>query len=293
MSGSAILVAQIVPVASIDVAGGRRSLDPAFVETLAWDIKANGLSMPIELVAAGDRHALVTGHHRFAAVQFLGQSAIPAFVKPIAAFASEQSLRLREISENLIRRQLSALDRAFDVADWRDIYLSTQDVVGRGRPKKQSHDETVFREGWTVDQQEQFNQRFAVSLPRAASEALRVERATLFRDLKIASLGQALRTKISLLPIANNSVELLALARETPARREQVAELMLRTFPVPSVADALRSIDGLPLPTPTAPFEKLSASFSRLKPHQREAFFALHEDLILAWVAARSSGAAL
>lgn len=109
-----------IPIDQIDVLAGRRALDPNWVETLATDFRARGQRTPIEVIQRQERFQLVSGGHRVAAAKLNMQSSIIALVKQPADFASEAEVKLAEIVENFMRRELSALDRAMDVAAWRD-----------------------------------------------------------------------------------------------------------------------------------------------------------------------------
>jgi ParB family chromosome partitioning protein len=104
-----------IKIAEIRVPASRRRLDPAWVATIMADIQAgNGHMIPIEVVpekADGYEYRLIFGGHRLAAVAGLGVAEIDAFVKDPKDVATETQIRKREIAENLIRRQLSVLDR--------------------------------------------------------------------------------------------------------------------------------------------------------------------------------------
>ncbi|WDR00716.1 hypothetical protein PSC71_08205 [Devosia sp. J2-20] len=70
---------------------------------------------------------------------------------------------------------------------------------------------------------------------------------------------------------------------------------MTETLPTARRADAcadnreveINLIQKHPVLAPSKPWEKLSEQFSRLKASEQRQFFQLHEDAIVAWLAAR------
>jgi len=273
-----------VAVDLIDVPPGRRALDPNWVTTLAAEFRDRGMRTPIEVLQTGERFRLVAGGHRLAAVRFNGGNTIKAQVKQPADFANEAEIKLAEIVENFMRRELSALDRAFDVAAWRDIFELVKGSVKRGgdrRSGSKSQVETLIRDG----DLDATSAKFTANFTDAAQKALGLSRAAVFRHLKIAQLSNSIRQAISLLPIADNQVELLALVGEPEARRVAIVEHLLAG--ASSVADAIAIIDDVAPLMRREPWERISETFSRLKADQQARFFALHEDAITAWMASR------
>lgn len=271
--------AAAIPVALIDLPAGRRIVDPVAVEALSDDIAANGLISPITVVPAGQRFCLAIGGHRLAAIRRIGWNDIPAFVMPAEEFTNASARKLREIAENIFRRELSPLDRAFDIAAWREIYVAAHAVTKRGRPRKETDEEV-----------QKNTSAFASIFSVAAASALGIHEQTVFKHLKIASIGQLLRERISLHPIADNQSELLFLAREPAERRGAIAALLLaEPAQASTVAEAIAVIDRQPKHAVPTRWEKLSTSFSRLKAHEQGAFFALHEEAIREWLETRGS----
>ena len=58
----------------------RKTLHPETVRILAEDILENGLKIPIQVRADGNRHVLVEGLHRLEAAKWLGETAIDAYL---------------------------------------------------------------------------------------------------------------------------------------------------------------------------------------------------------------------
>ncbi|RWB50678.1 ParB N-terminal domain-containing protein [Mesorhizobium sp.] len=266
-----------IRIDAIDVPAGRRRLDPAWVETLADLFSSQGQLSPIELIAIGDRYRLVFGGHRLAAAKQLGWAQVGAIVKSPEDFASEAEIKLAEITENLARRELSVLDRAVDIASWREIYEATQVVRKAGRPKKE------------VDSDE-ISTKFVLNFSEAAQKTFKLSRQSVFNALKVASIVEEVRDRIALHPIADNQSELLALAGELPGRQVNIAEL-LTTEPAQAstVTGAIAYLDRVPEPAKPTAWQKLSETFSRMKERDQDRFFELHEAAIQRWLKGRQS----
>lgn len=273
-----------VPLELIDVPSGRRALDPDWVDTLAAEFATTPQHTAIDLLQRDQRFELVTGGHRYAAKVKAQHATIRAVVWQERDFAHRAQIKLVEIAENFMRRELSALDRAFDVAAWRDVYETLQGAVKRGgdrRSKSKSQVETLIGDEAMSVAAETFAATFTV----AAQRALGLSRANVFRSLKIAGLGEAARHRISLLPIADIQSELLALVAEPAARQALIIDKLVDG--AASVADAVAIIDDLPPSLQLSAWEKMSERFSRMRAADQHQFFALHEEAILQWVAER------
>ncbi|MDQ6437632.1 ParB N-terminal domain-containing protein [Mesorhizobium sp. LHD-90] len=76
-----MLRVQKIPIDSIYVPSARRkTLHPETVRILAEDILENGMKIPIQVRADGDRHVLVEGLHRLEAAKWLGETTIDAYL---------------------------------------------------------------------------------------------------------------------------------------------------------------------------------------------------------------------
>ncbi|MER9047636.1 ParB N-terminal domain-containing protein [Mesorhizobium sp. M0923] len=269
-------VISAIDVGLIDVAAGRRKLNPAWVETLADLFRIQGQKTPIEVIATGERYRLVFGHHRLAAAKLLASPAIAAVVKSSEDFASEAEIALAEITENLARRELSALDRAVDIARWREIYEAAHVANRGGRPKKITLEETTAK--------------FAVSFSEAARKAFGLSERSIFNAVKIATIATDVRDQIALHGIADNQSELLALAAEQPTRQADIAALLTSEPPqAGSVADAIAILDRTPKPATEPRWQKLATDFSKMKTSEQDRFFELHEAAIQRWMKGRQS----
>ena len=99
-----------VPIDLIEVGERLRPIDPAYVEMLAANMAERGQDTPITIGPArpDHTHPLIAGGHRIAAARALGWTKIDALVSE----ATGDAAKLLQIDENLMRRELSALDRA-------------------------------------------------------------------------------------------------------------------------------------------------------------------------------------
>lgn len=106
----------IIPIADIRVpARRRRGLDVASVQRLMDSIREVGLLNPITITK--DR-MLISGLHRKHACELLGWTEIPVVVVDLGGLKAE----LAEIDENLVRNDLSKLERSNHVAWRKEIY---------------------------------------------------------------------------------------------------------------------------------------------------------------------------
>ncbi|MER8945727.1 ParB N-terminal domain-containing protein [Mesorhizobium sp. M0959] len=266
-----------IDIASITILSGRRRLDPSWVETLSDLFAGQGQLQPIEVIAEGDRFRLVYGAHRLAAARLIGWKTVRAIVKQAKDFADEAEITLREITENLARRELSALDRAVDIARWREVYEATH-LVAKPGPKAKP----LLAEELTA--------KFAVNFSVAATTAFGLSERSIFNAVKIASIPASVRDLIALHPVAGNQSELLALAAEPVVRQEQIAALLTAEPPqAGSVADAIAILDRTPKPAAAPRWLKLADDFSKIKPSEQDRFFELHEAAIQRWMKGRQS----
>lgn len=269
-----------LPISQIFVPAGRRKLDPRWVQTLKASIAEHGQQQAIEVRQDEPaRYRLIFGAHRLAAVSELSDKIRVRVIDP-KEFADEAQLRLREIAENLVRRQLSVLDRAVDISAWRDIYEAANGVTKPGPKAKPRTDE----EEWEL------SANFALNFTEAAQQALHISRRSVFLALKVASIAPDVRERIALHDIADNQSELLGLAAEPSHRQVQIADMLMADPALATtVAGAIAIMDRVTPPARLASWEKLSQTFSNLKPTEQDRFFMLHEAAITRWLGGRNA----
>jgi ParB family chromosome partitioning protein len=207
---------QSIPIASIRIENRLRSLDSAKVAELAASIAEIGLLQPIGIRPDG---TLVYGYHRLEACKQLGWTEIPAVVVD----GDDLHAELAEISENLIRNELTLLERAEHLARMRAVYEQLYpNARGVGRPAKNSATVAPFSE-W------------------AAAQTGLAQR-TIQHYVQLAeSLAPEVRDAIRRTPIANDGAELKSLASLEPSKQRAVAEL-IASRAVSSVREATREL---------------------------------------------------
>lgn len=273
MAASATL--QRLQIADILVADRLRKVLPDRSETMAWSFGQEGQLTPIEVVITEAGPRLIAGAVRIAAGLMNGWTTIEAVVHPLGAFGSDLDIRQREIAETIVRFQLTALERAVYIAEWRAIHEQKFPPAKPGRKKQPTGDEAL----------DEMSAKFALNFTDTVQRALGLGRRAIFLDLKIATLPLAIRDRIAAHPMADNQAELLALVGQPEGMLSAIVQLVLDG--AASVSDAIATLEQRPLPSKLLPHEKLSEGFSRLKQEQQFAFFELHADAIDLWRAQR------
>ncbi|MBN9243418.1 MAG: ParB N-terminal domain-containing protein [Mesorhizobium sp.] len=269
-----------IPLDLIDVPEGRRAPDPDWVAALAESINRHGQRTPIEVVACGNRFRLVIGASRLAACARAKIAEITAAVHPEGSFTDVAQERLAEIAENFIRRNLTVLERALYVADWRAIYEAAQGEVKPGR-KKSSQRETIS----DTDPNARAAAMFSAYFSEAAQRALGLTRPTVYRFLKIAGLDEVTRDRVVTTAIADSQADLYALACVDVEIRARALDLLFAAPPeAATVADAITLANGTRLKTAQEKlFDSTSSNLSRLSPRDRCAIFNAYEAEIRAY----------
>lgn len=269
----------------IDIGEGRRLSDPNWVEAIAADMATNGQIEPIEVIEQGDRFRLVDGLHRIGACRARGALFVSAKIKVASEVSTEAQAVLREIAANFLRRELSVLDKAHDVARWRDIFEQVHGAVTAGRKKNGVKSDPISED--ELDQQSAF---FSASFNTAAQAALGMNKEAIKRYLRIARLEDQVRVRISLHSMADNQSELLALAAQSPERQAAIAGLLLSQPPVAqTVAGALAILDRIPLAAKPEAWVALSDKFSKLPDTAKRRFIAENWSFIEAILAEKQA----
>jgi len=205
-----------IPIASIKVENRLRSLNAEKVAELAESIAQVGLLQPIGVRPDG---TLVYGYHRLEACKQLGWTEIPAVVVD----GDDSHAELAEISENLIRNELTLLERAEHLARMRAVYERLYpNARGVGRPAKNSATVAAFSE-W------------------AAAQTGLAQRTIRHYVHLAESLAPEVRDAIRRTPIASDGAELKSLASLEPSKQRAVAEL-IASCAVSSVREATREL---------------------------------------------------
>jgi ParB family chromosome partitioning protein len=274
-----------IRIADIDRSKRLRAINPDWVQALADEAREAGAPQwpPIEVVALDKGYRLISGGHRTEAALLLGLEDIETKVFDRSEFASEAEIRLREVRENLLRYELTALDRAIHLVAWKEIYETANAVDKRGGDRRSKA--TISAD--MTNSADLRNRSFAERFSLAAAKVLGVSEDSIGRSLKIAKgISEPVRLKISAHPIANNASELLKLSGETAQRQAQIVGLLLSDPPnAANVDEAIAIIDRVPAPKQLELWEATTAKLMRLPDTQLDRVFETLAPKIMAWMA--------
>ena len=194
-----------------------RGLDAAAVTRLAESMAQIGLQTPITVRDDGEWPVLVAGLHRLKAAERLGWEKIEA----IYLEGDERDARLWEISENLHRADLSAVERAEHIDEWLQL------TATRGDPAQGAARSTarVGVDGVSGQPVPKLSVRGRAGEGRpesgiaAASRELGIGRKTALRAVKIAALPDEVRDQAK--AERWSQTRLLDLARDKEAAEAQ------------------------------------------------------------------------
>ena len=215
-----------IPLTSILVEDRLRTVDPDRAGELAVSFREAGQITPIE-VAPEDKngmHRLIAGAHRVAAAKLAGLGAIEAVVFEGSADAG----RLREIDENLYRRELSPLDQAAFLAERRAIYERLFGPVKAGKRNRGKLHQLSFFDDVT--------DKFGLG------------RDTVKRALRRRAMIEAtVWARLSGTKIGENGAMLDAIGRLDTSTQAQVVQMLLSPSGPKTVAAALQQIGRAPV----------------------------------------------
>ena len=255
----------------IDASDRLRPIDPVWAEALAGVMQAEGQRTPIEVcrLPGQTTYKLVTGGHRHAAAQMKG-----LYLRAEVVTNDATERRLREISENLHRRDLAPIDRASFIAELVAVHKAragldaSQD--GRAASANARWQQAVDAEA------DDTNATIALAYGWAdqVADNLGYSRRTIYNDLLLvrripASIIDALRRADH--PVLRNAGQLRALAKlDDSAQRKVIgllihADMQIAGAPFASVSAAVAAMSDCQAPAPDA--KRLSAfigSFGRM-----------------------------
>jgi ParB-like chromosome segregation protein Spo0J len=197
-----------ISIKNIVVPKDRRECNHEVVKELVSSMKMIGLKTPItiRIKKKTNRPILVTGLHRLEAARALGWQKIEA-----VTISNRLEAQLWEIAENLMRSELTPLERAEHVRKWVTLVQRMRDAfedVGRRRRRGRP-------EGGVA--------QAARELPMSGkSEEAR--RKSVARDIRIAEISPEAKDAIKKAGIDNNLTALLAVGKEKN-RKAQLAKV--------------------------------------------------------------------
>ncbi len=235
-----------IPVDQIELGTRLREVDPVCAETIGRDMARAGQHVPIQVCRLPGKKSwrLVAGAHRLQGARITGQTHILA----IEVASSNTERLLREISENLCRRELDPYDRARFIAELIEIRRAEMDIGegedGRAKTSPINGSGSRNSEGAKIAPLYDFAQDAAdrVGLSeRSVKYAL-----ALYRGLpasRIETIRQADRK------LASNAAQLRLLAGLEDAEQASVVDL-LQARQAKNVADAIATVRSRPKPNP-------------------------------------------
>ncbi|MDD3587831.1 MAG: ParB/RepB/Spo0J family partition protein, partial [Thermoguttaceae bacterium] len=107
----------------------RVDFDAEEITRLAQSIQQCGLIQPIAVRPEGDRFVLIVGERRLRAAREAGLTEIPACVQ--FQTISEQEMAELALTENMLRQDLNAMEKATAFRNYLDTYGGTQEELGK------------------------------------------------------------------------------------------------------------------------------------------------------------------
>lgn len=233
-----------VRLADISTTSRLRPVNEDWAVTLAHSIRSSDLQNPVSVHRDGKKLVLITGAHRKRAYELLSAqdeafADIPARVLEAvpakegeAGFTLAQVLRFEELSENVFRHELNALDRAAHIHEMREIVrLEIGETRGGDRTKGKTANISVLLSDEVAD-------RVGMG-----------ERSMRSYAAIHAGLPAELREMIKGTDLASNRAELAALASEKSETKQRRALNALLNGKAKNVKHALAVINGVKVDT--------------------------------------------
>lgn len=222
-----------IPLEKIDVRERMRAVDEDHARAIAASIADSGLISPVTVrfVPANQKGArpyiLVAGAHRIRAAEINGAGEIECLVVK----ADQDDALLLEIAENLIRNELSKLDRALAVLRYREAWEAKYGKIERGG------DQRGKLHLWSELGQSGEARGFSAYV----ADRLGLSKDAIKRAQRIAThLAPALRLALRLTPVADNQAQLMGLTRlERPEQERLAGRIMSGTDAAQAVEQAL------------------------------------------------------
>lgn len=235
-----------VSIKDIKISDTRRAVDPLNVGRLAESIQTIGLQNPV--VITEDYH-LVSGRHRLEAVKSLGRDTIEANVLPLSSEGAE----LAEIDENLIRKEVTGLERG-TLMNRRDELLTAMGV------RAKSGDNQFNKEVVSYSTPPKTTKEIAAEIGIGERQAQRMKQVA--RDII-----PEVKAMIQDTPMADRLNSLVELSRKTPEQQKAIGEV-IKTSRAMTVREAETIINPpkeKPMPVESGVFELVYADLNLTK----------------------------
>lgn len=201
---------QKVPINAIKVPLQRlRQPDDTDIDGLAASIQASGMLAPLVVDQSLN---LVAGLRRLRAAQRLGMTEVDVAVH---AFRSDLARTLVEIDENLVRRELSPLERSEHLHQRKLVYDALHPGArwGGSRVGPPAELEQDPPRGPFLDD---------------AAARFNLGRSTIGEEVRIGAMPQEVRDALRATPVASAKKQLVRLSREPEPVQRRAAELIAR-----------------------------------------------------------------
>lgn len=160
------------------------------LQSLADDIKKNGLIHPVEILPGG---TIIAGHQRVRAAKLLGWTEIRCWIRDDLADAGEAAVEHRLIEDNFNRRQLTMLDRARCFRRLRELYHGKRGLNGKVKGDLRDYLAAQFGvSGRTLDRWDR-----VLDTPLAIQQAVSSNKLTLDLGGKVADLSKEAQLEIA------------------------------------------------------------------------------------------------
>lgn len=269
---------EMVEIESILIEDRSREADPVWVDALATMFREGELLNPVTLWKSEEGPRLVAGLHRVEAFKQNGETHIPVKWSGATSFAEAKVL---EITENIGRRELSAMDRAQHLFDLKEAYEALHPETKAGvAGAKAKHGDANEIISFAADTAETIGLS-----PRAIQLAV-----AMWKGLSSASKATVKGTWL-----ADHQAGLMALSKQTPAVQKKVLGMIFPPKNKPAqatnVADALYIIEnGRLLNSVEKRFAGLNKAIGGLADEELDAVLVANEERIMAWVERRIGG---
>ncbi|GBR09398.1 ParB/RepB/Spo0J family partition protein [Gluconobacter frateurii] len=244
-----------IPLNQIEVGNRLRTVDPSWVEFLAASIAERGQDTPVWVrkIGRSEKYALIAGGHRYAALEKAGKEvAIASVVK-----ATETEAQLLEIDENLIRRELTPLDRATFLARRKAVYEELHPETKQGGDRKSDQNAELCG--------------LIPAFSEATAEKLGLSRRTIETAVQLHGLiVDDVRKTISGTWLAASGAQLMALGKLTPDQQRKVAFFTVQHPDVRNVGEIVRQIENRPKPPAPEKLEKFLSFWRKCDPEEQQ-----------------------
>jgi ParB family chromosome partitioning protein len=198
-----------ISISDIHIGERLREIDDDHAQAIALSIGEIGLQSPIQVrptpAQKGGKFTLVAGGHRLRGCQIAGLTEIDAFVVK----ADGRQAQLLEIAENLFRNDLSIIDRAIFVQQYRTLWEEEHGEIRRGGDQKSKDHGDPLVVG-------RFSAHVADRLGISEPSAKRLGTIA-------ARLHPELRSALRHTQVADQTTMLLKLAKMEPAMQRRAA----------------------------------------------------------------------